>query len=593
MNFSTPTSVDISTSIVSSTNSLDNDTFMSSSVVSNDEVLESQFDSCYSGAPSPDQIIDTVTDEFIEDLAKSGDIYTISNDLFTAILIEKTRTAFEENKALFGKNRYPKNYQSLTTSQIAKWVTARYTVRRIFAEDPAKSSQTIRPILAIYSSDELIQLLGNKYQSRIGTFSTDLADIEDVILKVSSQLSDRGRKEVLHYLDHYAPTAVRYNGTALIPLGNGIYDTETDSLLPFSSDYVFTSKTPVNYNPNAKDIPILNQDGTYWTFESWLDSLTDDPQTRLLLKQGIAAIVRPNIPYDQSLFLYDTEGTGNNGKGTYITLLRNLCPFYVSIPIKDFGTQFGLEKIIGALAIITDENDDNTSLQNCAKFKAVVTGDIIEVNRKNKSIVDYSHHGLVVQCFNQLPNMKNVPGAIERRIVFAAFRKCFTGVENKAIKHDYLRRPEVLEYVLLQALHLKFDKFIVPDESKEIMNEFKSANDPVRDFWNEMRDRFVWSLLPFPFIYDLYRSYIRRNFPGHLPETKPEFNKQLLRVIKDDPNWYCPDKKKQFAVTANNMGSFEPLIREYNLIEWEKKYYSYGYNGVPKLAASYRGIIRR
>ncbi len=546
----------------------------------------------YSGAPSSDQIIDTTTDEFIEELVKAGTINTISQDLFTGELIERTKQAFDECKVLYGPSRYPKTFQGLTTSQIAKWITARYTVRRIYPENPEEYSK-IRPVLGVYVSPELVKLLGWQFMSRLGTYITDRDDIEEVILRSSSQLSERRRKEVLTYLEHSAPSVIRYKGTDLIPVGNGIYDTETDSLMPFSSDLVFLAKTPVNYNPNAKDIRIINPDGTVFTFESWLDSLTDVKQTRLLLRQGIAAVIRPNMPYDQALFLFDTEGTGNNGKGTYESLLRNLCPCHVSLPIKAFGEQFGIEKLIGAMAVITDENDDDTSLNNCAKFKAVITGDVVEVNRKHKPIVDHSHHGLVVECFNHLPLIKDISGSLERRIVFVAFRKCFTGIENKAIKHDYLKRQDILEYVLLQALRLKFDKFVVPDESRDIMAEFKAENDPIREFWNTMREQFVWSLLPFSFLYDLYVSYLRHDFPRCILETKPSFKKQLLRVIKDDPDWYCDDKNKQIAVTANNMGKIEPLISEYNLVDWYRKFYSGGHLCAPKLSASYRGIVRR
>ena len=49
------------------------------------------------------------------------------------------------------------------------------------------------------------------------------------------------------------------------------------TLLPFSPDYVFLSKIPIDYNPLAKNVVIHNKsDGTDWNVEDWLFELADE-----------------------------------------------------------------------------------------------------------------------------------------------------------------------------------------------------------------------------------------------------------------------------------------------------------------------------
>ena len=46
------------------------------------------------------------------------------------------------------------------------------------------------------------------------------------------------------------------------------------------------------------------------------------------------------------------------------------------------------------------------------------------------------------------------------------------------------------------------------------MAEYKEYNDPVLAFWNGFRGQFKWDLLPFRFLYELYRAWHERYNPG-------------------------------------------------------------------------------
>ena len=107
-----------------------------------------------------------------------------------------------------------------------------------------------------------------------------------------------------------------------------------------------------------------------------------------------------------------------------------------------------LEPMLYSVAIIVDENDVGTYIDKAANLKAIVTGDVIQINRKFKTPIPYQFKGFMVQCLNEMPRVKDKSDSFFRRQLFIPFTKCFTGAERKYIKQDYLKRKEVLEYGL-------------------------------------------------------------------------------------------------------------------------------------------------
>ena len=84
-------------------------------------------------------------------------------------------------------------------------------------------------------------------------------------------------------------------------------------------------------------------------------------------------------------WLYSEEG--NNGKGTLCELMRALCgeTAVAAIPINDFSKNFALEPLTRATAIIVDENDVGLFIDKAANLKAVITNDVIPIDRKFKT----------------------------------------------------------------------------------------------------------------------------------------------------------------------------------------------------------------
>lgn len=402
-----------------------------------------------------------------------------------------------------------------------------------------------------------------------GLYVVDDDAIGALARRYNFRLLSKEIKDVLYQLSLEASVRYLTDDRDLIAVNNGIFDYKSKTLLPFGPDRVFISKSQVDYNPSARNPVITNPDGTPWDVDSWMDSLTDDPALRHLLWQIVGAVIRPNVSWDKALILYATKG--NNGKGTLCVLLRNLCGpgTYTSIPLTNMGKDFMLESLVHARAIITDENRVGGFLDDCANFKSLVTGDPVQINRKNKSAITVKFRGLVVECMNDMPKVKDKSDSFGRRLLIVPFEKRFEGCENKAIKHDYLNRRDVLEYVLHKVLNTDYYEFDEPRACQEMLGEFKVDNDPVRQFLEEILPKARWDALPYDFLWDLYTRWFRRDTPTGTMIGRNSFIDRVAETVETTPEWgwTAPDRKNPFRVRRGWMECYEPMLEKYGLTE--------------------------
>lgn len=407
-----------------------------------------------------------------------------------------------------------------------------------------------------------------------GIYLTGITALRNVVRKYYFDANIKFIDEVIAILQDRAPRVCECNNRDLIAVNNGIFDYKNKQLLPFDPQYVFKAKSQVDYVPNPKNPVITNkEDGTVWDIESWMDELSDDPEVVNLLWEVIGAVIRPHVRWNKSAWFYSEKG--NNGKGTLVALMRNICGkgSYTSIPLSDFSRNFQLEPLTRSSAILVDENDVDVYIDRVANLKAVITNDVIMIDRKYQTPITFQFWGFMVQCINSRPRIKDKSESFYRRQLFIPFTKCFTGAERRYIKDDYINRQEVLQYVLHRVLHMDYYEFTETDATREAMEEYKRHNDPLRAFWMEMKNQFTWDLLPFSFLYDLYVEYSRKNAPQNHVLGRNTFTSQLISIIESDPDpiWSIPANTNTAHRTLNRMNCPEPLVLEYNLIEWQNK----------------------
>lgn len=532
-------------------------------------------------AQTQNEITKQVTTSYLATLdpAKPPSAATIEESLIAA-----TNKEFAvENSGRTGNHRI-NLLKRLSFSQVAQILITLHRVVRIAPS--GKNTDRDYDLLAVYVADG---------EDR-GIYATSEDQIRSIARRYNRELTINEAREVMTVLREEAPRVNRCSDRDLIAVNNGLFDYRTKTLRPFNPEHVFLSKARVDYNANALSPGIQTPDGDTWEVESWMGTLSDDEEIVELLWEVLGAIVRPHVRWNKSAWFYSEKG--NNGKGTLVELMRNLVgtASYASISISDFGKDFLLEPLTRASAILVDENDVGTFIDKAANLKAIITNDVISINRKYKTPIAYQFWGFMVQCLNEFPRIKDKSDSFYRRQLFVPFTKSFTGAEKRYIKDDYITRDGVLQYVLKRVLHMDYYTLSEPKATQRALEEYKIANDPVRAFWDEFEEAFVWDLLPFSFLYDLYKTWFTKTNPSGSLIGHQVFVKDIVNIVDKSTLWYCADKSAKIR-PANRMSSPEPLIVRYDLKDWMNQSYS-GSDPLKKSTFShpspnYRGLRRQ
>ncbi|MEU3331319.1 phage/plasmid primase, P4 family [Glutamicibacter creatinolyticus] len=476
--------------------------------------------------------------------------------------------------------------QGLKPSEVARIILGRERVVRVSLT--GKASEDEFDLLCIYNTSGPSEGLYVDSEDAIGRLIAELAP----------HMGGVAIKDTLRLLRQWAPFVPTCRDPELVAVNNGVVDTASMRLLPHSPERVFLMKSPWDYDPTAQSPVITMPDGLPWEFDSWLSELHDDPEVVAVYWELLSAVIRRNVRWDKAAFFYSPYGS--NGKGTLAQVMRELvgednCS---NIQLSQFADRFALGLLTRAAAIITDENDVGSYSERSSKFKAVVTGDKFTIERKHKDPGDISFHGLVVQCINDFPRARDKSDSFARRQLFVPFDKRFEGKERKYIKADYIRRPEVMRYVLRRALEMRHTELSEPDACKQLKNAYREENDPIRSFWHEHCDEFAWDLLPVGFLFDLYKAWAGQMNVQMTGVTQTKFTQSLVQILEGDAEWDFSDSRAKHA-SRGRMDGPEYLIARYELARWMNPIYQgKGLTDLdkmcsPHLERQYRGVLRR
>lgn len=531
----------------------------------------------YADMLSKEECVKLITSDYLEsdDFDESLSLSDIKNEILEIMYV-----AVREHNRRKGKAYRWSMPSGLYESQIADILIKKYHICRIAFTDDEENE-----LLALYQSEGVNE----------GIYVTRESIFNELIRQFNYTITSKSIQEVIAILRDSVERNQVCTDPDLIAFNNGIFNYKTKQLMPFSHEYIFLNKYKTDYNPFAKNVIIHNdEDGTDWDVERWIAELSDDDEIVNVLWQVIGAVLRPNVSWNKAAFFFSTRG--NNGKGTLCELMRNIVGtgVYTSIPLSDFGKDFMLEGLIAKNAIIVDENDVGTFIDRAANLKAVITNDVIFINRKFKMPIAYQPHCFMVHCLNELPRFKDITDSFYRRQLFIPFDKCFTGHERKYIKDDYLKRQDVLEYVVYRVMNMPdYYTFDDSQSSDWLLAETKSRNNPVVEFWEVFHDQFVWDMLPISFLYDLYKEWYKACYPSGKAISLSNFTDQM-KLVSD--GWEFREKGNPSSVHHHKMDMPEFLISEYNLTNWMNPVYRGQEKNIiciPALKTQYRNVLVR
>jgi len=398
----------------------------------------------------------------------------------------------------------PAKDKKMDVFECADYLKSRYTFKMLGTGDKAQ--------LAMYLPDE-------------GIYSVERIAMERIIAKLGNY-TERQRVEILKQIRITVDEAEPEKNPDLIPVANGIYNRKKHTLEPFSPKHVFTSKVTTKW--------VQNPEKPSWDVDEWLDTIANgDKDVVTLLWQVIAECLNGN--YTRKRF-FMIVGNGNNGKGTFQELLKNLIGEnnVSALSMEQIGEKFSPAQLIGKTLNIGDDVESST-LPNVKNLLSITTGDSIMIEGKGKDGYSVALTTGMLFSANKVPKATNKTNGLYRRMCIIPFLADFNGkVEDVTIRDEKIKRDDVLEYVLYKALALDFKEFIEPAITLQYKLEYMKDNDTIFEFYSD-----EWATspmseidrIPTKYVYNRYEKFCEEG--GNKPDTLRTFTTSMMQFAKD------------------------------------------------------------
>ena len=352
------------------------------------------------------------------------------------------------------------------------------------------------------------------YNFSEGIYTGQEAYINRAIAKLEYRFDPRKYTQVHKFLKTQLPYMKKLENKNLIAVNNGVFNKVTKKLEPFNPNYFITSKLATNYN-TAAICNYLNIKDNYFDVDKWFLSIANgDEELVKVLWEIVNEATNPNHTREKMAILY---GEGNNGKGTFQTMLINLIGIenISTLTPHEFSGEFKLEMLQGKVCNIGDDIS-NKYLDDMSNLMSIVTGDPVAVNRKGKSVITARFKLFNLFSANKLPKVRNKSQGTYRRLLIVPFNADFNGqVQDRRIKDEYLKNSTILEYILYTALHLDFEKFSNPRATERMLEEYKEDNDYIYSFvkdWYIHRNLPSVGRVPLPLVKSEFYNYLSSNY---------------------------------------------------------------------------------
>lgn len=264
--------------------------------------------------------------------------------------------------------------------------------------------------------------------------------------------------------------------TQKLCLENGIFDTRNYILKGHSCKAMFSMKLPIAFEENA-DCP---------QFKHFLQEIFNfDKKSIALVQEFFGYSLTKSTKAEKSLMLF---GNGANGKSVLLHVLTNLLgkENISNIPLSALKESFRILGLKDKYLNIIAEGGFKAQSFSAEEFKSVISGDYCGGQIKFGPEVSFKPFCKLVFSVNRLPHITDTSYGLERRLIILVFPRIFRESEqNKSLKYKLLKElPGIFNFSLegLQRLRENNYNFTIPDNSKKIMREFFSINNPVREF---------------------------------------------------------------------------------------------------------------
>lgn len=358
-----------------------------------------------------------------------------------------------------------------------------------------------------------------------GIYINGYKHIEQTMIDMIPSLKKTQRREVLDYMELIAeevtPSDARY-----IAFKNGIYDLVTDTLLPYSPEYVITNRIPWDYIPDAQSE----------LAERTLNKLAcDDPSIVALLQECIGYCFYRRNELGKAFIL---TGDKSNGKSTFLDVIKYMLgdENISALDLKELGDRFSTSMMFGKLANLGDDiGDDFLSGTQVSTFKKIVTGNRIKAERKGQDPFEFNPYIKMLFSANDIPRMKDKTGAVLRRLVIIPFNATFTVDDpdfDPYIKYKLVEQGSI-EYLIRVGIEglrrvIQQNHFTQSERVDREIKEYEEENNPIAGFIEDQGLDMIENQLTAD-VYKRYQVFCADN--SLTPMSNIVFSKQINKRL--------------------------------------------------------------
>lgn len=371
---------------------------------------------------------------------------------------------------------------ALDAATIAAIIDDRMIIRKV-VYNAHDFSEIASSELYVYNAPKNIIPTTNNYTKESGIYTClYVDDITKYVQEIQRGADSKLVNEVVACLRSTAKVVEEDKTPSHIYCNNCVFDYDTREMMDFSPDLVTRRKLPDNLIPDAPNVVLKKGENGEpdYRAEDIIGSLSDYDYTVDALYRIIGACVRTKFKWCTMAWLMGHEGS--NGKSMFADLNRSMVgrSDTAEIPLKDYGSEFGLEHAYGKHVLITSDSNKREYMESMGALKQLTGKDPININRKKKDHVEYEFTGMILILMNNPPSMA-YEKALDRRIMKVNFDKTFikNAVDIKkradpAIADDYIFRKEVHEWLLKHVL-LDIPQYYSLETPAETAKEFDQS----------------------------------------------------------------------------------------------------------------------
>lgn len=260
-------------------------------------------------------------------------------------------------------------------------------------------------------------------------------------------------------------------------------------------------------------------------------------------------------------------GQGANGKSVMTSIIEEMIgtKFCSAMSIQNLTmNQFATANLIGKKINIC--NEEESKFMRSDKFKALVSGDLVQAERKHETQFAFRPKTKYLFASNRMPSFEGINYGLRRRIIIVPFNKIFTGQEqNKNLSKELISEmPGIIKWAIKGAKILiennyQFTSSRAIDKSKEdFENTLSSALMFVRETYKIDDYGFVENMM----LYKEYTIWCTNN--GKKAMSSISFNRDITENtnIKTTIKWNGYKTARGKNISPREYGDDEEEAKE-------------------------------